>query len=286
MSTPKLDLGGVEVRALRDGFLTVDVSEMFGTRRPGRLAEIFPEDGAGRRAISLNCFLIRTPGSLVLVDTGAGSTVEGPLSRSYGYRRDPGLFEALAEDGCRAEDINLVINTHLHFDHCGGNTRKGVSGAFEPAFPRAVYAIQRRAWEFALDPPESERESLVAESYLPLEPGGRLRLVEGDVQVAPAVEVLLTPGHTPGHQSVKVEGKKATLVILGDLVPTSAHAGLSAASAHDLDPAELVRQKKRILERGSAGGWLYGFVHDPKHPFGRISRAGERFLFRPLKGGP
>ncbi len=282
---PRLTLGAFEVLVLRDGFLSVDAGEMFGSSvRKGRLAG-FETAGEGRLAISLNCFLIKTGRENVLVDTGAGATLEGPLGASYGFKRDPGLLEALEAAGLGPDDIDIVINTHLHFDHCGGDTRRSPAGTTVPAFPNATYVVQAGEWATALDPPESERESYVLDTFEPLRPAGRLRLVEGDAEVVPGIEVRLSPGHTGGHQSVKATSEGRTLVILGDLVPTSIHVSVRSVG-YDLDPKALYANKRRLFEEGvrdgAHGGWVYGFVHDALYPFGRIERPGERFVFRPL----
>jgi glyoxylase-like metal-dependent hydrolase (beta-lactamase superfamily II) len=280
---PRLTLGAFGVFVLRDGFLSVDAREMFGSSAGrGRLTG-FEAAGAGRLAISLNCFLIRTGSANVLVDTGAGRTLDGPLGACYGFKRAPGLLDALKAAGLGPGDIDIVINTHLHFDHCGGNTLGEPGREPVPAFPRARYVVQAREWAVALDPPESERESYIPETYEPLRRAGRLRLVEGNAGVVPGVEVRLTPGHTGGHQSVKVDSEGRTLVVLGDLAPTSIHVGLRSVG-YDLDPKSLDANKRRVFMEGLPDGWVYGFVHDPVHPFGRVERPGQRFVFRPLDG--
>ncbi len=274
-------LGDFEVLVLRDGFLTVNAAEMFGSTGLGRRGEPVPRSRDDRRAISLNCFLVRTGKRLVLVDTGVGGTLDKPRAESYGFRRDPGLVESLHHLGHRPEDIDLVINTHLHFDHCGGNTKRGTDGSFPPAFPRAEYVIQKKEWATGLNPPPSEGENYARETFLPLETFGRLRLVEDDASLYPGVAVMLSPGHTPGHQSVKLASRGRVLVILGDLVPTSAHVSLSAVSGFDLDPQETAINKRRVFEQGFEKSWVYGFVHDARHPFGRVERPAGRFVFRP-----
>ena len=281
MNPARLVLGDFEVLVLRDGFLTVDAAEMFGSADRGRRGGPIPKSTNDRRAISLNCFLIRTGKRLVLVDTGAGETLDGPRAESYGFFRDPGLIESLHGLGHRPENIDLVINTHLHFDHCGGNTMRGVDGSISPAFPRAEYVIQKGEWATGLNPSPSEGESYARETFLPLETSGRLRLVEGDACLCPGVIVMLSPGHTPGHQSVKLESRGRVLVILGDLVPTSAHVSLSAVSGFDLDPGETAVNKQKIFEQGLKTSWIYGFVHDARHPFGRVERPAARYVFRP-----
>jgi glyoxylase-like metal-dependent hydrolase (beta-lactamase superfamily II) len=282
MNPGRLRLGAFEVYVLRDGLLSVDAGDMFGVAPKTAWARAFPADGNNRISISLNSFLIRTADRLVLVDTGVGDSLDGRLRKSYGVRRDPGLAESLRQSGFKDNDVDVVINTHLHFDHCGGNTRRGVGGFVEPAFPRAEYIIQHGEWQTAQSPPRRERPNYRPATFRPIRERGRLRLVEGDASVCPGVDVILAPGHTRHHQCVKVESNNRVLVILGDLVPTSAHVPLSRVMSFDLDPLETRAVKKKIFEQGAAGSWLYGFGHDPVHPFGRVERPGQRFVFRPL----
>ena len=281
-SLPRLELGAFEVLVLRDGFLSVDAGDMFGApAKAGRLPG-FEVAGEGRLAIALNSFLIRTGSENVLVDTGVGWTLDGPLGAHYSFKREPGLFEALRTAGLGPEDIDVVINTHLHFDHCGGNTEAGEGGAYRAAFPKAEYVIQSREYGIGIAPPPGEAESYVRETFLPLESGFQILLVDGDEPVRPGIEVRLSPGHTGGHQSVKVTSEGRTLLILGDLVPTSIHVAVRSVG-YDLDPTALYANKRRLFEEGLRGGWIYGFVHDALHPFGRVERPGERFAFRPLE---
>ena len=281
--TPKvLRLGEFEVQALRDGWLSVEAEAMFGAAPRPAWAKGFVSGDMGRLAVSLNVFLIKSPGAMILVDTGAGESLDDQLQRSYGFRKDPGLPEALRRAGFDRRDIDLVINTHLHFDHCGGNVRSGKGGVLEPAFPRAKYIVQRGERQTALDPPRRERPNYRASSILPVEARGRLRLVEGDASVASGVDVVFAPGHTRHHQCVRVESRGRSLIILGDLVPTSVHVPLSRATGYDLCPAELKAVKAKLLDPGPDGSRLFAFGHDPVHPFGRVLRRGGRPVFRPL----
>jgi glyoxylase-like metal-dependent hydrolase (beta-lactamase superfamily II) len=284
MKPARLRIGEVDVWAWSDGLLSLDGGAMFGVVPKTKWAKTFEPDSDNRIAISLNSFLIKTPGHLALVETGAGTTLEGDLGRSYEFRPGPGLLAGLRGLGFETGDVDFVINTHLHFDHCGGNTVRTPAGAWEPTFGRASYIIQKGEWETALDPPERERSSYVPETFLPLEAAGRLRLVEGDARVCPEIEVRLAPGHTRHHQCVKVESEAAVLLILGDLVPTSAHVRFAYVMSYDLFPLETMAHKKKLFEQGIGGSWTYGFVHDPVHAFGRVERPGRSYTFRPLPG--
>jgi len=286
MMPERMMCGDVEVIALSDGLLAVDGGAMFGVVPKTDWSRQFPADPDNLIEISLNCFLLKTPAELVLVDTGVGDKLEGSLSKVYSVRRERSLFESLHGLGFKEEDIGVVINTHLHFDHCGGNTVRGGSGGYKPAFPKAQYVVQKGERDFALDPPPRERSNYLAETFVPLESRGRLKLVEGDADVGPGVRVFLTPGHTRYHQSVRVESRGQVFVVLGDLVPTAAHVRSSAVTSFDLYPLETMAAKDELFAKGLAGSWTYGFGHDPLHIFGRVERVGTRYVFRPFAGRP
>ena len=284
MTPERLRLGEVDIHVLRDGFLSVDRKAMFG-RGPGtaRSPRLSGETD-DKVFISLNVFLIETEGRLILVDTGVGGSLPERLARSYGFRQDPGLSVALERLGYGAGDIDFVVNTHLHFDHCGGNTRKAGPGRFVPAFPRAIYIIQEGEWRTAQSPPRGERPNYRPETFEPIREAERLRRVDGDATVCPGIEVILSPGHTRYHQCVKVTSKGRVFVILGDLVPTAAHVRSSAASSYDLDPAETLSGRTKIFDQGLADSWTYGFVHDSINAFGSVAKRGRGYVFRPRNG--
>jgi glyoxylase-like metal-dependent hydrolase (beta-lactamase superfamily II) len=288
MMPTRVTCGDIEVIALSDGLLAVDGAAMFGDIPKAEWPRRFPAGPDHLVEISLNCFLLKMPAELVLVDTGVGDKlVEGALSSTYAVRRERGgLAESLNSLGFKAEDIGLVINTHLHFDHCGGNTVGAESSACVPAFPRAEYVVQRGERDFALDPPPRERPNYLAETFVPVETSGRLRTVEGDADIRPGIRVLLTPGHTPYHQSVRVESRGEVLIVLGDLVPTAAHVRSSAVTSFDLAPLRSMAAKDALFSQDPTGSRAYGFVHDAVHVFGRVERVGPRHLFRPFAVRP
>lgn len=286
MMPARMMCGDIEVIALSDGLLAVDGGAMFGVVPKTDWSRQFPADPDNLIEIGLNCFLLKTPAELVLVDTGVGDKLEGPLSKFYTVRREHGLIESLHALGFEKEDIGVVINTHLHFDHCGGNTARAASDGYEPSFPKAEYVVQKGERDFALDPPPRERSSYLAETFVPIDSCGRLRLVEGAADVRPGVRVFLTPGHTRYHQSVRVESRGQVFVVLGDLVPTAAHVRSSAVMSFDLYPLETMAVKDDLFGQGLAGSWTYGFGHDPVHVFGRVERVGPGYRFRPVAGRP
>jgi glyoxylase-like metal-dependent hydrolase (beta-lactamase superfamily II) len=241
-----------------------------------------PADAQNRIKLALNSLLIKTPSAVVLVETGIGSKVGPKISDIYCVEQDPGLLGSLARLGFAPGDVDFVINTHLHFDHCGGNTVRDEKGEIVPAFPRARYIIQKGEWEWAQNPHEREKGSYLTENFLPLADYGLLGLVDGDSPVTAGVEVILAPGHTARHQCVRVRSGGRTLVYLGDLVPTSAHIALAYGMSYDLHPLETLESKRTLYEPAVAEDWILAFVHDPVHYFGRVRKVNKKYEFQPL----
>jgi len=283
MTTEKLRLGDFEVYGLRDGYFFLDGGAMFGVVPRTLWEKKCVPDLKNRIKLALNSVLVRTPKAVVLVETGIGPKFDRKFSDIYGVDRKPGLLPSLKRLGFRPEAVDFVINTHLHFDHCGGNTYRNKKGEVVPTFPRARYIIQKGEWEAALHPNEREKSSYLAENFLPLETFGVLDLVDGDREIAPGVEVVLAPGHTSRHQGVKVHSRGQTLFYLGDLVPTSAHVGLPYIMSYDLYPLNTLETRKRLYEEAIAENWILAFVHDPVHYFGRIRRKNGKYEFAALE---
>jgi glyoxylase-like metal-dependent hydrolase (beta-lactamase superfamily II) len=282
MTSDRLRLGDFDIRGLRDGYFYPDGGAMFGVVPKPLWEKKCPADSQNRIKLALNSILIQTPAALVLVETGIGPKLDEKLRSIYCIEQDIGLIGSLKGLGFAPEEVGFVINTHLHFDHCGGNTLQNEKGEVVPAFPQARYIIQRGEWEWANNPHERELGSYQTENFRPLADAGLLQLVEGDSPVTDGVEVMLAPGHTEHHQCVKVQSGGKTLVYLGDLVPTSAHIGLAYGMSYDLNPLENLERKRQFYERAIAGDWILSFVHDPVHYFGKVRKANQKYMFQPL----
>ncbi len=283
MTPDCLLLGECIVSGLRDGFFFLDGGAMFGVVPKTLWEKKCPADSQNRIRLGLNSLLVKTPETIVVVETGIGPKLDRKLSGIYCIERNPGLLGALAALGIKPEDIGFVINTHLHFDHCGGNTIVNEDGRIVPAFPRARYIIQRGEWEWANHPHEREKGSYLADNFRPLAEYGLLDLVDGDATVTPGIDVMLAPGHTARHQCVRVRSGGKTLVYLGDLVPTSMHIRLAYGMSYDLQPLENLESKKKLYEQAIAEDWILAFVHDPVHYFGKVKKTKFKFEFQPLE---
>jgi glyoxylase-like metal-dependent hydrolase (beta-lactamase superfamily II) len=282
MTTDRISIGQHDIYGLRDGFFSLDGGAMFGVVPKTLWEKKIPADEKNRIRLALNSILIKTEKALILVETGIGGDLDPKFYDYYSVERKPGLVLSLEKLGYQAEDIDFVINTHLHFDHCGGNTYKNEKGEDVPTFPKARYVIQKGEWEYALHPSERDKPSYLERNFLPLEKHGLLQLVDGDNEISEGVKVVVVPGHTSRHQCVKVSSGEKVLFFLGDLVPTSAHVGLSYIMSYDISPQETLESKKKFFERAIEEDWILAFNHDPEHFFGKVKKINDKYTFEPL----
>jgi glyoxylase-like metal-dependent hydrolase (beta-lactamase superfamily II) len=277
----RVRIGAIEIVRLLDGTFRVDGGAMFGVVPRTLWARMAAPDAENRITLALNCFLVRTPDATLLLDTGVGPDVDRRYVDFYSFERRPGLFGLLGELGLGPADIDVVVNSHLHFDHCGGNTVRTPGGPWSAAFPRARYVVRKGEWEQALHPVERDKPSYIAARLKPLAETGRLSLLEGDGIIAPGVEAVLVPGHTAFHQGIRISSGGQTAFYLADAVPTAAHIDLPYIMSYDLYPVDTFNAKKTLLARAEAEGWVLAFSHDLDRPFGRLRRAGRRREFVP-----
>ncbi|HEU4700642.1 MAG TPA: MBL fold metallo-hydrolase [Gemmatimonadales bacterium] len=291
-------VGRLRCHLLEGGLQRLDGGAMFGVvPKPLWETRIAPDE-RNRIPLAMRCLLIEHPGGPVLVDTGLGNKEDRKFMDIYGVENAglegaTQLEDALGAAGILPRDVRWVINTHLHFDHAGGNTtldpelegdpRRRV----RPTFEHATYVVQRGELEFARHPNERTRASYLPHNFEPVAAADRWRLLEGEAEVLPGIGVMLTPGHVPFHQSVVVRDGGDTLVFLADLIPTSAHLPLPWIMGYDLEPLRTLESKRALLDRAAAEGWRLVFEHDPRVAMGRAVRAGKGVgLEETLEVGP
>lgn len=270
-------LGDIKVHVLSDGAFALDGGAMFGVVPRVVWERTDPADEKNRVTLGLNVALVESGGKRILVDTGMGDKWGEKETRMYRLDRSTTLLGSLRALGLAREDVDVVVNTHLHFDHAGGNTRL-VDGKAVPTFPRARYVVQMGEWEDATHPHERSRASYREENFVPLAEARQLDTVQGEVEVAPGVRVVPVGGHTAYHQMVLVQGGGQTLAIPTDLLPTTSHLPLPFVMGYDLFPVGTLEAKRRLLERAAGEGWTLLFYHDPRVSLGRIRREGERYV--------
>ncbi len=259
-----MKLGELEVHVISAGHVYLDGGAMFGVIPKPLWEKKAPADARNRIKLAMNCLLIHAGEKRILVETGAGNKMSPKLRDIYALD-GPFLVEGLRARGLGPEDIDIVVNTHLHFDHCGGNTRIEKDKVV-PAFPNAKYAVQRLEFEHAMNPTERDRASYFQENFAPLQSAGVLSGPEVDSELVPGVELIRVPGHTANMMCVKLTGGGKTAFFLADLVPTTAHLPLPWIMGYDLYPMTTLENKKRLLPQIVKEGWLALFAHDPNWP--------------------
>jgi glyoxylase-like metal-dependent hydrolase (beta-lactamase superfamily II) len=281
--------GGVHVETVNAGSIRLDGGAMFGVVPKPLWSRRAPCDDRNRISLAMRCLLIRTRDATVLVDSGLGNKEEAKFHEIYGVRNEgvpTRLESSLRRLGIEPTDIDVVVNTHLHFDHAGGNTKRTGDGEVVPAFPNAEYVIHRGEWDYAHLDNERVRASYIGHNFDPLAAGGRVRWVEEDrATVVPGVETIRTPGHTPHHQSILVTLGERRLLYLADLVPTRAHLPLPWIMGYDVEPLVTLESKRTWIGRAAREGWLLGFEHDPEIAWGTAApgdRPGSVTLVDPV----
>jgi len=273
----RVALGDFEITLVRAGIYRWDGGALFGVVPRNLWSRKFEPDAQNRISLGFNCYVIRTGDHSILIETGAGDKLDPKARARMGLpEAEPGLPEILAASGINPETIDIVVNTHLHFDHCGGNTCLS-NGGVKPAFPRARYYTRRGEWEHAHTRHVRDSVSYIDANYDPLVATGQMQLLDEDSEIAPGIWMRLAPGHNRDMMVVTATSASQTFCFFSDLVPTTAHVTPSWVAAFDLFPLQTMDTKVRWLEEAACGNWLCGFGHDPEVAFARIEKTGQGF---------
>jgi glyoxylase-like metal-dependent hydrolase (beta-lactamase superfamily II) len=255
-------LGDLELISLSDGFFRLDGGSMFGVIPKTMWSQKAPPDDRNRITLAMRPLVIRGARTMI-VDAGMGDKESEKFHDIYGVERTRHLDHTLAEAGLAPEDVDIVLASHLHFDHAGGFTVRDASGRIRPRFPRAQYVVRRGEWEDATHPSARTRASYLLDNYVPLAEAGVLQLVDDDQTIMPEVRVRRTGGHTQHHQMIVIESGGKTAAFVADLIPTIAHVPEVWVMGYDLYPLESMAAKQQFVKEAIAKKILIFFEHDP-----------------------
>ena len=290
-------VGGLRCHTLEGGVQRLDGGAMFGVVPRTLWQTRIQPDERNRIPLAMRCVLVEHGDGLVLIDTALGNKEDAKFLDIYGVENQglegaTQLEDALASAGFLPRDIKWVVNTHLHFDHAGGNTtmdpdlENDPRRHVRPTFPNATYVVQRGELDFARHTNERTRASYLPHNFEPIAAANRWRLLDGDEEVLPGISVRLTPGHVPFHQAVLLRDGGETALFVGDLFPTTAHLPLPWIMGYDLEPLRTLESKRAILNEAVDGGWRLIFEHDPTVVMAAPVRDGKTVVLRDLTPAP
>lgn len=275
-------LGDLEFTIVSDGGFRLDGGAMFGVVPKPLWEKKIPGDERNRIQLGMNCVLVRTAGKTVLIETGAGDKLDSKARSIYAIEDGPRLPDRLAAHGVIPDRVDVVVNTHLHFDHCGWNTRI-VNGKAVPTFPNAQYFLQRGELEHAKGPNERDRASYMPDNFLPVEAAGQFVLLDGDREIVPGIELIRVPGHNADMQCVRLSGGGKSAFCFVDLVPTTAHVSFPWIMGYDLYPMQTLANKKKWIPEMAASAALVIFAHDFNVPAAYLRQHENQFEIEPAR---
>ena len=291
-------IGSLRCHSLDAGLQRLDGGAMFGVVPKPLWEKRIPPDARNRIPLAMRPLLVEHPDGLVLIDNGLGNKEDQKFHDIYGIENAgtaPGptrLEDALAELGYTPADIRWMIDTHLHFDHAGGNTRRlddqatraGVAtpvaqSPSRPTFENATYVVQRGELEYARHTNERTRASYLDHNFEPIDAAGKWKLIDGDVEILPGIRAMVTPGHVPYHQAILVESGGETAAFVADLCPTVHHLPLPWIMGYDVEPLRTLESKRALFGRAAAEGWWLVLEHDPTTVRGRVGASEKGFVW-------
>jgi glyoxylase-like metal-dependent hydrolase (beta-lactamase superfamily II) len=285
MSVPSpgrpLRIGELELLPLLDRHFRLDGGAMFGVVPKPLWEARTSADARNRIPLAMRPLLVKGA-RLMIIDAGAGDKMPAKLEEIYGFEKAESLDRSLTAVGLSAADVDIVLASHLHFDHAGGFTVRDASGALLPRFPKARYVINAGEWEDATHPHERNRASYFDENYRPLQEAGVVDFTTGDAEIMPGVRVRCTGGHTRWHQIVYLESGGRTAVFAADLIPTTAHVDVPWIMGYDLYPMETLAFKRAFVREAIEREYVIFFEHDPEVAAGCIRQANGRLYVEPV----
>ncbi len=276
-----MHFGEIEVRYVDGGAFGLDGGAMFGVVPKPLWEKKSPPDEKNRIRMRANALVVRAAGKTIVVETGNGTKWDAKRRAIYAVEDDNPLIAALGKAGVQPDEVDIVINTHLHFDHAGGNTHiKGDRAV--PTYRNARYMVQRGEFEHARNPTGRDRASYFPENFLPIAEAGQWELIEGDGEILPGISVERIPGHNADMQAVKIAGGGKKLAFVADLLPTRHHIPLPWIMAYDLYPLQTLETKRKWLPRLVNEGWVTVFGHDPDFAAATLHQQKDKIEIEPV----
>jgi len=274
-----MKIGAYTIYPIETGSFWLDGGSIFGVIPKVVWQKSMQADDRNRVKLAARCLLVRGNGRVVLVDSGNGAKKTDKFRELYNLdNNESELLLSLEKCGVKPADVTDVILTHLHFDHSGGATMRH-GEAVMPTFPGARYYVQKKQWLQALNPTPKDRASYISADYLPLKDYGVLELLDGECELFPGMHILLSDGHTPSQQMLKICHDEKTLFYPGDLIPFTSHVSLPYIPAFDLMPLVTLDDKKKYLTQAVDEEWILFFEHDPTTVTGTVQRTEKGFVF-------
>ncbi len=271
-------IGDFKLNILSDGLMRSDGGASFGVVPKVLWEKQSRPDAQNRILLSLNCLLIQSKDANILVDTGIGDKLDEKIKDRIQIRKKIGFFEQLQNLNLSPEDIDIVILTHLHYDHTGHCTRMDENNTLKIAFPNAQFFVQEEEWQAALNPDPRSKIGYIQDNFQMLKQENKLVLLKGDTEIIPGIHVIKTNGHTAGHQIVTITSQNKTACFLGDLIPTSSHLKIPYVASYDLYPTQSMSIKEKILHQAFQENWVLIFEHSPNVIAGFLKKEKDKIL--------
>jgi len=276
-------LGEYELFFLRDGAFSLDAGCLFGVLPKVLWSRFVTPDEKNRTELPVRPMLVKTPDKNILVDPGLGDKWTDKQRAIWKVHFTDGtVFQGLEACGLKPEDIDMVILSHMHFDHAGACTIKEADGTVRPAFPNARHIVQKGEWEAAVNPDERGKSTYFPDNYMPLEEAGLIDIIDGDVEICPGIRSVITGGHTKDHMMIVFESGGKIAAWPGGILPTVRHLPVAWGMSFDLYPVETMEQRKKWYPIWIKEQWLLAVEHDPQHPAGYLKEGEKAPEFIPI----
>jgi glyoxylase-like metal-dependent hydrolase (beta-lactamase superfamily II) len=279
-----MQFGDFRLEVVPDTQFRLDGGAMFGIIPRVLWEKQMPPDESNRILMASNCLFVETSNERILIETGMGEKWSEKQTKIYGVNREKSFAQSLQEKtGYTPEDITIVVNTHLHFDHAGGNTKFDAQGSARPVFPNARYFVSKKEFEHAENPTDRDKGSYIADDWRPVQETGQLELKPERYDVTSGITMETVRGHNGTMQTVCIQSGGQTIYSFADLIPTTAHLPLPWIMGYDLYPLETLENKKRLLPQAVKEKWLCYFYHDPKISLCRLIEENGKLNVEPIE---